>query len=362
MSHPLDGVRSQLAAHGVDVLVLRPSSDFRYVTGWSGTATRPMFIVVTPDGPPVLVGDPGPAGHDVQRSGLPELQIVPAGGATAAYAMVGSMIPPMSRVGVDPNMPARELLALQERLRPGTLLASAAPLLSPLRQRKTTQEVAALEQAAIVADRVIVAAHELTWSGATEYEMARRLNLLLMEAGHADVASVLVAAGENSADPLHLPSDRVINPGDVVLLHVGGRHAGYFSRTARMIVVAEPPEDFEAMYSVVIAAHNAACEAVRPGITAAAIHAIAREVISESGYGAFSSHRSGQGIGLDDDEPPYLMPEDDTVLGAGMTLSIEPAIHLPGLYGAHIEDVVVCTELGSRRLNQTPRLLTVVDT
>jgi Xaa-Pro aminopeptidase len=264
-------------------------------------------------------------------------------------------------VGVDPDMPARELLALQERLGPGTLLASATPLLSPLRQRKTPGEVAALERSAVMADQVIGAARELTWSGATEYEMARRLHVLLVEAGHDDVVSVLVAAGENSADPVHLPSDRVINPGDVVLVQVGGRHAGYCSRTARMIVVAEPPEDFEAMYSVVIAAHDAACAAVRPGITAAAVHAIAREVVSESGYGAFSTHRSGQGIGLDDDEPPYLMPEDDTVLEAGMTLAIDPAIHLPGLYGAHLEDVVVCTELGSRRLNQTPHLLTVVD-
>jgi Xaa-Pro aminopeptidase len=258
-------------------------------------------------------------------------------------------------------MPARELLALQGQLRPGTLLASAAPLLSPLRQRKTTREVAAMERAAIVADRVFAAARELTWSGATEKEIARQLHMLLLEAGHDDVASVLVSAGENSADPLHRPSDRVINPGDVVLVHVGGHHAGYCFRTARMIVVAEPPEDFEAMYSVVIAAHNAACEAVRPGITAAGIHAIIQEVISESGYGAFYSHRSGQGIGLDDDEPPYLIPEDDTVLEAGTVLSIEPGIYLPGLYGAHIQDVVVCTEFESRRLSQTSRLLTVVD-
>jgi Xaa-Pro aminopeptidase len=141
----------------------------------------------------------------------------------------------------------------------------------------------------------------------------------------------------------------VINPGDAVRVNLGGRYGGHCSDATRMFVVAEPPEDFEAMYSVVLAAQTAACEAVRPGVAAAEIDAIAREVIAGSGYGAFILHRTGHGIGLDEYEPPYLTPEDG------------PGVYLPELYGARIEDVVVCTDIGARRLNQTPRLLSVVD-
>ncbi|MEV0399112.1 Xaa-Pro peptidase family protein [Actinoallomurus sp. NPDC050550] len=327
----LDRLRALLTAHGVDVLVLRPSSNLRYLTG----ATLHGFLVVTPDGPPVHVAD--------------------------AFGEAVSRIPAGARVAVDPQMPAHELLALQEALGPETPIASAVPLLAPLRMRKSAEEIELMERAAIAADRALVAARDLTWSGTTEREMARRLRILLLESGHEEIMSVAVAAGENSADPHHRPSDRVINPGDAVRVNLGGRYGGHCSDTARMFVVAEPPEDFEAMYSVVLAAQTAACEAVRPGVTAAEIDAIARAVIVDSGYGAFILHRTGHGIGLDEYEPPYLTPEDGTALDAGMTMSIGPGVYLPELYGARIEDVVVCTDIGARRLNQTPRLLSVVD-
>jgi Xaa-Pro aminopeptidase len=327
----LDRLRDLLTAHDVGALVLSRSSDLRYLVG----ATPPGCLVITPDGPPVHVG--------------------------AVRGDVCSIIPAGARVAVDPRMPADELLALQERLGPGTPLVSAAPLLAPLRIRKSAEEIELMERAAIAADRALTAARAFTWSGSTEREVARRLHALLLDSGHDEVTFVTVAAGENSADPHHRPADRVINPGDAVLVNVGGRCGGYCSDTARMFAVAEPPEDFEAMYSVVLAAQTAACEAVRPGVAAAEIDTIARDVIIESGYGAFIAHRTGHGIGLDQYEPPYLTPEEDTILDAGMTMSIEPGIYLPELYGARIEDVVVCTDIGARRLNQTPRLLDVID-
>ena len=281
--------------------MLRPSPDFRYVTGWTGRPSPATFLVVTPDGPPVLVSDATGVAKAVRSAELPALEVVAADGGAAVYAALGSLVEPMERVGVDPAMPARELLALQEQLGPSTLLASAAPLMAALRLRKSAAEVEALERAAVAADRVLVAARDLTWSGHTEREMASLLRALLAEAGHEEVLFIGVAAGENSADPRQSPTDRVINPGDAVAVELTGRQAGYCSHTARMFIVAEPPEDFEALYSVVLAAQRAACEAVRPGVAAAEIDAVAREVIADSGYGAFAGRRSGHGIGLEDE-------------------------------------------------------------
>ncbi|WP_131742051.1 M24 family metallopeptidase [Actinomadura roseirufa] len=325
-------VRARLTEHGADVLVLRPSSNLRYLTG----SDERGLLVITPDGPPEHI-------------------------ASGAAAEAAARIPVGARVAVDPLMPAHELLAIQERLGPQTLFASADPLLAPLRMRKSAAEIAAMERAATAADRVMAMAADLRWSGATEREMARRLHILLLENGHEEVTLVTVAAGENSAAPYHRPSDRVINPGDAVLVNIGGRHEGYCSDLTRMFVVSEPPEDFEALYSVVLAAHSAACEAVRPGVTAAGLDQVCREIVSASGYAAFLAHRTGHGVGLDQFEPPYLSPDDHTVIEPGMTVSVQPALYLPGLYGARIEDVVVCTDIGSRRLNQRPRLLTVTD-
>lgn len=323
----LERVRARMIEHGVDVLVLRPSSNLRYLAD----SARHGFLVITPDGRPEHVRDASP------------------------------LIPKGARVAIDPQMPARELLSIQERLGPQTLFASAEPLLAPLRMRKSDAEIAAMERAAVAADRAVAMAAELRWSGTTEREMARLLRVLLLETGHDEVTLVTVAAGEHSAAPYHRPTERVINPGDAVLVNIGGRHEGYCSDITRMFVVAEPPEDFEAMYSVVLAVHSAACEAVRPGVTAAEIDEVCRTAIAASGYGDFFVHRTGHGVGLDQFEPPYLTSADRTVIEPGMTMSVQPAIYLPGLYGARIEDVVVCTDIGARRLNQSPRLLIVTD-
>jgi Xaa-Pro aminopeptidase len=189
--------------------------------------------------------------------------------------------------------------------------------------------------------------------------MARRLRALLAETGCEEPMSVLVAAGEHSAVPGHAPCGRVINPGDALLVSVCGRWDGYCAEVARVFAVAEPPEDFEAMYSVVLAAQQAALECVRPGVPATRAAGIAGEVIDGSGYGRFAAGRHGRGIGLSAEEPPWLAPGE--TFAAGMAVCLEPAIYVPDLFGARVADVVVCTSDEPRRLSLSPRALHVID-
>jgi Xaa-Pro aminopeptidase len=107
-------------------------------------------------------------------------------------------------------------------------------------------------------------------------------------------------------------------------------------------------------------AQAAASAAVRPGVPAEEIDAVARRVITDGGYGEYFIHRTGHGIGLDTHEAPYLVEGNDLPLVAGMAFSVEPGIYLPGRCGARIEDIVVCTEDGVRSLNGGPRELVVL--
>lgn len=319
----LDAVRRAMLGAGVDALVLRPSPDFRFLGGRGGG-----YLVLTTDGPPVETADPA------------------------------ALVPPRARrVGVDDEMRVRELFGLAVDAE----LVPASAVLAPLRLRKQPHEVAAIGRAAAAAEAVLTVARELAWFGVTERAMAHRFRMLLVETGCEEVVSVVVAAGEHTALPGHLPSDRVINPGDALLVSVCGRWDGFCAEVARVFAVAEPPEDFEAMYSVVLSAQQAALDAVRPGVAAADVARAAREVIEESGYGRYAAPHLGRGVGRGHDEGPWLGAPDQVVLGTGMTLCLEPAIRLPELFGARVADVVACTPDGAALLSGSPRDLHVVE-
>ncbi len=322
----IDEVRLRMAEEGIDALVLRPSPDFRYLGGQGDG-----YLVVTHDHPPAVAAEP-----------LEAAALIPASAR---------------RVGVDSEMRAWELFSL--RVEAEVVLAST--VLTPLRLRRSPEEVAATERAASAADAVLLMARELAWFGTTERAMARRLWAMMVETGCEEVLSVLVAAGEHTALPRHVPCDRVINPGDALLVSVCGRWGGYCSEVARVFAVAEPPEDFEAMYSVVLSAQRAALDALRPGVTSAEVGRVAREVIEGSGYGSYAGPRPGRGIGLGHDEVPRLVPGDETVLAPGMTVCLEPSIYLPELFGARVADVVVCTPQGATRLTTTSQTFHVID-
>ncbi|MGP3921338.1 M24 family metallopeptidase [Nonomuraea sp. 10N515B] len=309
----LKAVRTAMADEGVDALVLRPSPDFRFLGG-QGTD----FLVVTRD---TLAETADPA------------RWVPEGAR---------------RVGVDAEMRVRELfgLAIEAELVP------ASAVLAPLRLRKEPDELAALERAALRAEEVLRQARELAWFGASERAMAAALRMLALESGCEEVLALRVAAGEHTARPAHLPGDRVINPGDALLVSLCGRWDGYCAEVARVFAVAEPPEDFEAMYSVVLAAYGAALAAARPPAPASDVVRAVGAVIDGSGYGRFAAAHAGRGVGLGPDEGPRL--GEDTPLAPGMTFCLEPAIYVPELFGARVADVVACTEAGPVVLSSGP--------
>ena len=197
-------------------------------------------------------------------------------------------------------------------------------------------------------------------AGRTEREVGADIAEAILAEGHATVDFVIVASGPNAASPHHEVSDRVLESGDAVVVDIGGAMpSGYRSDSTRTYAIGEPPAEFTAYYKVLYDAQEAACAAVRPGVTAESVDAAAREPITAAGYGEAFFHRTGHGIGLESHEDPYIVAGNDEVLEPGMAFSVEPGIY-PGPHGARIEDIVVCTADGYQRLNNTPRELLVV--
>jgi Xaa-Pro aminopeptidase len=146
----------------------------------------------------------------------------------------------------------------------------------------------------------------------------------------------------------------------MVVLDFGGIKDGYGSDTTRTVHVGEPTDEEREVFEIVRRAQQAGYDAVRPGVPCQEIDRAARKVIADAGYGDRFIHRVGHGIGLTTHEPPYMVEGEEHLIEPGMCFSIEPGIYLTDRFGVRIEDIVVATEDGGRRLNNTSHEMYIV--
>jgi len=363
--YPADrlGLAADAAAKaGIGALLLTPGPDLRYLTGYEALVSERLTCLAVPaDGPAFLVAP---------RFELRSVQASPAGGLGVdivgwdetddPYRLVADRLSRPESVGLADQMWAMMVLGFRDAL-PGTRLGLASAALRGLRIRKTPAEVAALREAGAAIDRVHRRVPQWLAPGRSEREIAADIAAAIVAEGHARADFVIVGSGPNAARPHHEPSDRVLAAGDAVVVDIGGTMpSGYCSDCTRTYVIGPPPPDFTAYYQVLKDAQEAACAAVRPGITPEAVDTAAREPITAAGYGEYFIHRTGHGIGLETHEDPYIVSGNTEPLAPGMAFSVEPGIY-PGPHGARIEDIVVCTPDGGERLNNATREMVIVD-
>ena len=343
----------EAVARGIDALVIAPSPDLFYLTGYAPMPMeRPTFLILRPGSHAAMI--------------LPELELPLAAAATEHVELIAwadggdpfkaaaEMLPPAGRIAAGDRMWAGHLLELQGAL-PGASFQPGSALMGALRSVKDAGEIDALTRAAAAADETFRQICASGLQGKSERRIAAEISELLVSNGHDRPDFAIVASGPNSASPHHQAGDRVVKAGDAVLLDFGGELSSYYSDTSRTLTVGEPPQGFLSVYEAVRQAQEAAFLAVRPGAAAQQIDRAARQVITDEGYAEWFIHRTGHGIGLEVHEPPYLVEGNPESLVAGMTFSIEPGIYLPGRFGVRIEDIVVVTADGARRLNNGER-------
>ena len=351
------------AARGIDALLITPSHDYAYLLGYAAPAMERLTCLVVPaDGPAALVLPrlEEPLARHALGELASDLEILAWEETDDPTRLVQSLVGSARRVGVQDQMWARFALRLRAALDPAEMVPAGSAM-SELRRIKDAEEIDRLRLVADAADRAMLAITAERLSGRTEADVSRRIRELLLDAGHDDAGFAIVASGPNSASPHHAPGDRTIGAGDAIVLDIGGVRAGYSSDTSRTAFVGDPPPDFASLFAVLRQAQTAACEAVRPGVPAAEIDAVARDIITEAGYGDAFLHRTGHGIGMETHEEPYIVASNPEPLVAGNAFSIEPGIYIRDTWGARIEDIVICTDAGGERLNTTSTDLYLVD-
>ncbi|ELZ37274.1 aminopeptidase P family protein [Halorubrum distributum] len=346
-------------------LVAFPSRNLQYLTGFAEEPGERHFFLVVPaasaaDPEPALLA---PALYETQvreATSVAEIRTWSDGDdpVAATRELLADRGLDAGRLLVDDTMWARFTQDLRAAA-PDATWGLASEALADLRVRKDEAELAALREAAGVADAVVGDLRELGDDavGMTEAALADRIADRLAERGGRGVSfETVVAAGENGAKPHHGHGDREIRAGEPVVLDFGTRVDGYPSDQTRTLVFGgEPSEAYAEVHEVVREAQAAGVEAVEPGVPASAVDRAAREVIEAAGYGDAFVHRTGHGVGLDIHEEPYLVAGNDRALEPGMVCSVEPGVYLDGRFGCRIEDLVVVTEDGCERLNETDR-------
>jgi Xaa-Pro aminopeptidase len=248
--------------------------------------------------------------------------------------------------------------ALAKKLR-GTRIRAVRELVSELRIVKDEEEVRAIVHAGRIAEKAfqeLLSLGRRWWVGRTERELAAELEYRMRLAG-ADAPSFdsIIAVGPHGSLPHYRPGDTRVAAGQPVLIDWGAKVKGYCSDLTRVVFVGRIPPKLCEIYEVVRRAQAAGIAAARAGAALKAVDATARKVIVDAGFGEQFVHSLGHGLGRQVHEAPGLSRLAKGRLRAGMVVTAEPGIYQPGVGGVRIEDDLLITRTGSRRLTSLPR-------
>lgn len=351
---------------GLNALVLNPGPSLTYLTGLHfHLMERPVVAIFIPHNPVMFILPELEAG---KTETLPfTAQIFPYGEDPAAWPSVFKQAGTASglnnrKIGVEPGrLRFLELQYLEDAL-PQAEFVSAETSLAEIRLRKDAREIELMNKAVKLAQNALVKTLETIRPGQSERAVAAELTLQLLRQGSDGELpfNPIVSSGPNSANPHASPSNRLLTPGDLLVIDWGASVQGYFSDLTRTFAVGHVDSELEKIAQVVEQANTAGRQAARPGGTAEEVDRAARKVIEAAGYGEFFIHRTGHGLGMEAHEPPYIRTGNQELLQPGMTFTVEPGIYLPDRGGVRIEDDVVITEDGCQSFSDLPRgLLTI---
>lgn len=361
MHKRIEALAGQLALSDLEWMALNPGPSLRYLTGLNfHLMERPLVFLVGKSGQVKVIL---PELERAKAANLPfDAEIIPFGDdpltwnsvyKQALFEISGNSL----RIGVEPTRLRFLELELLRQALPESEIVDGSAALAELRMRKGSEELKAMQQAAIIAQNALLNTLETVKPGRSELEIAAELMVqLFREGSEAELPfAPIVSTGPNTANPHASPTDRVLQEGDMLLIDWGASFAGTFSDITRSFFCGDPNNEMKRIASLVEMANAAARLGGRAGMPAGEVDRLARDVITEAGYGDYFTHRTGHGLGMEAHEPPYIYQGNPLILESGMVFTIEPGVYLPGKYGVRIEDDVVVEDEGLRSLTDLPR-------
>jgi len=239
-----------------------------------------------------------------------------------------------------------------------TEFVSISQMVEGLRIQKTHDEIDMIRKSAAITDAGFSHIISYIKPGMKEIEVALELEMFMKKQGASALSfDIIVASGLRSSLPHGRASEKIIEDGDFITMDFGCIYKGYCSDMTRTVVVGEASEKQKKVYETVLKAQEAALKAIKPGISGKDADKVARDIITEEGFGEYFGHGLGHGVGLEVHEAPRLAPIGEKILKENMVVTDEPGIYIPDFGGVRIEDLIVVTEEGCERLSTSPKHL-----
>lgn len=348
----LTHLRNYLRDSKIPAVLISKDENVYYFSGFRGDST---MLLVT-DSKAFLVTDFRYTEQAQQQAPLYEL-IEQKTGLIKKCAEIAKKLR-VSSVSFEGNaIKYDEYASLVKELQP--IIAGPSVTLDELRTIKENEEIACIEKACDIGDAAFEDIIKNIRPGMTEIEVAARLENTMRQLGSEEVSfTTIVASGKRGSLPHGIATEKLISDGEFVTMDYGAVYRGYHSDVTRTICVGTADEKQREIYSAVLSAQELGVSLVRPGASGIEVDKQVRLLLNEAGYAEYFGHGLGHSVGLEIHEEPRLSPKSKcTSLNVGTIITVEPGVYIPDWGGVRIEDTVLVTETGARRLTKSSKKL-----
>lgn len=350
----IETIRKVVQEAGAQALLVTDLLNVRYLANFTGSAGA---VLVTPNNQYFITDFRYTTQAAQQAKGF-TIQIHQQG----IYQEVADLLEKenIQTVAIEgDNLTANTYLAIKQLF--SAEIVETSLLVENVRAIKTQYEIALIQKACEITDNAF--SHILTFikPGITELEVALELERFCKAQGSSGMSfDTIVASGVRSSMPHGVASEKIIEDGDMITLDFGCFYQGYTSDMTRTIALGSVHPKLEEIYHIVLEAHNRVNQAAKAGVSGKYLDDIARDYITEKGYGEAFGHSTGHGIGLDVHEQPGINKRNLEPLQENMVITNEPGIYIEGLGGVRIEDDLVIQTDGAYSLNKSPKELIIL--
>lgn len=356
MEERIEIVRQKMRERDAPAMLVTHIRNVAYLTGFTGSSA---FVLLTEtDG--VFITD---SRYDEQaREQVKALPVsVYANPTTSAQAIAEQA----KRLGIAvlgfeaEHMTFATHRQLSEAMH-GVTLMPLEGMIDPLRRVKTQEEIKKIRAACGIADACFDHVLRLMQPGVAEYDIAMEIDFYIRRQKAKSAFDTITVSGERTSRPHGTPSERKLQPGDFVTMDFGAQVEGYCSDLTRTVAIVRVDDRQREVYQAVLDAQLRALEAIRPGVPARDVDAIARQTLADKNLDKYFGHGLGHGLGSEVHDVGRMSPSSEDVLEEGQVWTVEPGVYIPGFGGVRIEDDVVVIKDGCEVLTKSPKELLVL--
>ena len=349
-------LRTALGKQKVDGMLITNIIHIRYLCGFTGSSGSllmgPDSCEFITDGRYVIQSKNEVRGANITIDSIPHLHIIKN----------NNFLPKDSTIAFDGKHVSHQMFTDINETLSHVKWKNIVGCIETLAMQKDSKEIEALKTAVEITDKAFSEVLPMVKIGVEEQEIANQLSFLYRKYGDSDADAFppIVGSGPHSAMPHQRPTDKKIGPGELVVIDSGAKYAGYHADMTRTVATKGYSEKQKEIYHIVLEAQLKSIEGIKAGVSCKEVDTLARDHISDAGYGKYFDHGLGHSLGLEIHEDPRFSKVSTDCLKSNYVMTVEPGIYIEDIGGVRIEDDIVVTDNGCIVLNKTSKDFTVI--